>query len=201
MRPFASRITGKRLARGDVYRPKAQTAALHLFADRIGAIPRLTKDEAGNPRIDGKNVTVYVQPKTTEKGKEPVFQLYIVGGAQKVRSVISALSLAVSARAGRSSIMVEMKLEEMTVERGRLICQKLGIARRRQLSTATREGLKDRFGLRNPPIKVASEKPVAITVAKPIATSVLRRSSATVKPLSPPKFEANPTRPTTSRGQ
>jgi hypothetical protein len=129
----------------DVYHPKAQATALLRFANIVRARRKLGHDEAGNPRIEGKHGCVYVKPRTTVEGKDPVFQLYVFGGVQKTRHIISALSLpAASVRKGRSSVIVDIALGDITAERGAVILGKLGLSKRREPNLGS-FGLKDQF--------------------------------------------------------
>ena len=114
----------------DVYRPKAQKAALLRIADAIGARRKLGEDEAGNPRIEGKFGRVYVQPTTTETGREPVFQLYLEGGTQRVKFAAAALAFAKVTNKGDEDMLVELKLSDVTPERGEIIRDKLGLRKR-----------------------------------------------------------------------
>jgi hypothetical protein len=114
----------------DVYRPKAQKAALLRFADAIGARRRLGEDEAGNPRIEGKFGRVYVKPSTTEVGREPIFQLYLEGGAKRVKFAAAALAFAKVTNKGDEDMLVELKLSDVTPERGEIIRDKLGLRKR-----------------------------------------------------------------------
>jgi hypothetical protein len=114
----------------DVYRPKAQKAALLRIADAIGARRKLGEDEAGNPRLEGKFGRVYVQPSTTEPGREPIFQLYLEGGAKRVKFAVAALSFAKVTNKGDEDMLVELKFSDVTPERGEIIRDKLGLRKR-----------------------------------------------------------------------
>jgi hypothetical protein len=126
----------------DVYRPKAQKAALLRIADAIGARRKLGEDEAGNPRIEGKFGRVYVKPSTTEAGREPIFQLYLEGGAKRVKFAIDALSFAKVTNKGDEDMLVELKFSDITPERGEIIRDKLGIGKKRDVSAETLERLR-----------------------------------------------------------
>src|SRR5580700_4666731 len=125
----------------DVYRPKAQRTALLRFADAIGARRKLGEDEAGNPRIEGKFGRVYVKPTTTES-REPIFQLYLEGGAKRVKFAVDALAFAKVTNKGDEDMLVELKLSDVTPERGEIIRDKLGIGKKRDVSAETLERLR-----------------------------------------------------------
>jgi hypothetical protein len=114
----------------DIYRPKAQKAALLRFADAIGARRRLGEDEAGYPRIEGKFGRVYVKPSTTEVGREPVFQLYVEGGVQRLRFAVAALAFAKVTNKGDEDMLCEVTLGDVTPERGEIIRDKLALRKR-----------------------------------------------------------------------
>lgn len=139
----------------DVYRPKAQKAALLRFATAIGARRRLGEDEAGNPRIEGKFGRAYVQPTTTEAGREPVFQLYLEGGAKRVKFALAALDFAKVRNKGDEDMLVELALSDVTPERGEIIRDKLALRKRFEFDEATllrkREAvLRARAAIKNP---------------------------------------------------
>jgi hypothetical protein len=121
----------------DVYRPKAQKAALLRFADAIGARRRLGEDEAGYPRIEGKFGRVYVKPSTTEAGREPIFQLYLEGGSKRVNFAAAALSFAKVTNKGDEDMLCEVTLGDVTPERGEIIRDKLALRKRFVFDEAT----------------------------------------------------------------
>jgi hypothetical protein len=114
----------------DVYRPKAQKAVLLRIADAIGARRKLGEDEAGNPRIEGRFGRVYVKPSTTEAGREPIFQLYLEGGAKRVKFAVEALAFAKVTNKGDEDMLVELKFSDVTPTRGEIIRDKLGLRKR-----------------------------------------------------------------------
>jgi hypothetical protein len=122
---------------GDVYRPKAQRAAILSFADAIGARRKLGADEAGNPRIEGKHGRVYVKPTTTEAGSSPIFQLYVFGGPQRIRHARPALAFARVVGQGDEDMICETALLDITPHRGEVIRDKLGLAKRFEFDEAT----------------------------------------------------------------
>lgn len=109
---------------GDVYRPKAQKAALLAFADAIGAKRKFSQDEAGNPQIGGRVGRVYVQPVSTEPGKQTAFQIYVFGHPSRIRRALEALSFAkVTNRGDEEALFVLKRLP--TVAEGETIRDKI----------------------------------------------------------------------------
>ena len=114
----------------DVYRPRAQKTVLQQFADVIGVKRRLGEDEAGNPRLEGKFGRVYVKPTTTEVGREPIFQIFLEGGKQRVKFAVDALAFAKVTNKGDEDMLVEVKFGDVTPFRGDIIRERLGLRKR-----------------------------------------------------------------------
>ncbi|HZZ21115.1 MAG TPA: hypothetical protein VFE60_00325 [Roseiarcus sp.] len=120
---------------GDVYLPNEQKAALLAFIEAIGAKRRLGKDEAGNPRIEGRRGRVYVQPSSCQPGRQPKFQLVFNPGHpfgwQFARDALKAFAKVTNNGSGEGILLMERL---PTAGEGEIIRRKLVIFKRVEYS-------------------------------------------------------------------
>jgi hypothetical protein len=135
---------------GDCLHLKEQRAALSAFAKAIGARTSLGQDEAGNPRIEGRRGSVYVQPATAAPGRKPMFQIWFAGSTQSWRFAKEAISrFAKLTNDGEVDGM--FALDHMPTKfQGDLLRDKLVIPKRKTYSDDTLAAMRTRLAASRP---------------------------------------------------